>query len=169
MRGTSIGLASGTNGAPQTSIEQQEYSSKIKEAEKAAKEHKEYLKKELTKTSPLKIPSTATIKEEKKNGYVQVKYSWQRGEYKYQCRWHTRTPGAPKNQGDSWVVEKRKPGIGHGSDARSAESYVLVGKTKSGTYKWVSKKKWNDAIRARKNGTATKEQKELLKNGHWKA
>lgn len=32
----------------------------------------------------------------------------------------------------------------------------------------VPKKKWYDAIHARKNGTATKEQEELLKNGHCK-
>ena len=30
------------------------------------------------------------------------------------------------------------------------------------------KYKWQDAITARKNGTITKEQEEMLKNGHWK-
>lgn len=33
----------------------------------------------------------------------------------------------------------------------------------------VSKKEWKRAIAARKKGTATKEQKEMLDNGHWKA
>lgn len=44
-------------------------------------------------------------KEETKNGYVQVKYTWKKGEYSYTSRWHTRTPNAPKEQGDSWVVQ----------------------------------------------------------------
>ena len=42
-------------------------------------------------------------------------------------------------------------------NARPAKHEILVGKNK-----WVSKKEWQAAIRARKNGTATKEQKEIL-------
>ena len=38
-----------------------------------------------------------------------------------------------------------------------------------GHNQWVSKKEWKRAIDARKKGTATKEQKEMLDNGHWKA
>lgn len=44
-----------------------------------------------------------------------------------------------------------------------AKHEILVGKNK-----WVSKKEWQAAIRARKNGAETKEQKEMLDNGHWK-
>lgn len=68
-----------------------------------------------------------------------------------------------KEQGDSWVVQRDKAGIGYGKNARPAKHEILVGKNK-----WVSKKEWQAAIRARKNGTATKEQKEMLDNGHWK-
>ena len=50
-----------------------------------------------------------------------------------------------------------------GKNARPAKREILVGKNK-----WVSKQEWQAAIRARKNGTATKEQKEMLDNGHWK-
>ncbi len=117
----------------------------------------------------MKIPESAQIMDQKKKGYDQVKYNWERCGYKYQSRWHTRTPGAPKSQVNKWEVEKRKLGIGNGPNARPAEHYVLVGKNKNGTYKWVDKKKWDAAIRARKNGTATKEHKEMLDNGHWKA
>lgn len=127
------------------------------------KNHTQYLKNELSKLSPIKIPSNATIKEEKKNGYDQVKYTWQKGEYSYTSRWHTRTPNAPKEQGESWVVQRDKPGIGYGKNARPGEHDILVGKNK-----WISKRVWQDAIRARKNGTITQEQKELLDNGHWK-
>lgn len=169
MHGSSSGLSYGTSGAPQTLLAQEEYGAKVKENEKKLQEHERYLQNVLPKSSPLKVPKNAEIKEEQKNGYEQVKYNWQRGEYKYQSRWHTRTPGAPPEQGDSWVVERRKPGIGHGQNARPAERYVLVGKNKNGNYKWVDKRKWDAAIRARKNGTATQEQKEMLDNGHWKA
>ena len=45
--------------------------------------------------------------------------------------------------------------------------YILIGK-KGKKNIWVFKNVWEDAIKARKVGTATKEQEELLKNGHWK-
>lgn len=162
------GLANGTSGSPQTTLEQQTLKQKVAENEAKIK-REEYLRNELSKSSPLKIPESAQITDQRKNGYDQVKYNWERGEYKYQSRWHTRTPGAPQNQSNTWVVEKRKPGIGSGPDARSAEHFVLIGKSKNGSYKWVDKKKWDAAIRARKNGSATKEQKEMLDNGQWKA
>ena len=45
--------------------------------------------------------------------------------------------------------------------------YILIGK-KGKKNIWVFKNVWEDAIKDRKVGTATKEQEELLKNGHWK-
>lgn len=169
MHSSNSGQAIGTNGSPQTSLEQMEYALKVSELEAKAKIHQEYLRNELPKSAPLKVPVSATIKEEQKDGYNQVKYSWQRGEYKYLSRWHTRTPNAPKNQGDSWVVERRKPGIGSGANVRKARVEVLVGKNLSGENIWVDKREWNAAIYARKHGTCTKKQKEMLEHGHWKA
>lgn len=84
-----------------------------------SEKHKGYIENTLLKTSPIKIPSSADVKEEQKNGY--------------------------------------------GKNTRPAKHEILVGKNK-----WVSKKEWQAAIRARKNGTATNEQKEMLDNGHWK-
>jgi len=161
MNGSDSGQASGTTGT-QGTLEQGMLEQVSRENEQAV--HDEYIHDILPKSSPLRIPSDAKVTEQEKTGYSQVKYQWSRGEYKYTGRWHTRTPGAPTNQGDSWVVERHKPGIGSGPNARKATREVLVGK-----YKWVSKAEWNRAIRARKNGTATKEQKEMLDNGHWKA
>lgn len=129
----------------------------------AQKTHEDYVAKELPKGSPIKIPSNAIVKEEIKNAYDQVKYTWKRGDYSYTSRWHTRTPNAPKEQGDSWVVERKISGVGYGKNARPKREEVLVGKNK-----WISKQEWKNAIIARKNGTATKEQKEMLDNGHWK-
>ena len=48
--------------------------------------HADYISKELPKGSPINIPSTATVKEENKNGYDQVKYSWKRGDFSYTSR-----------------------------------------------------------------------------------
>ncbi len=101
----------------------------------AGENHKDYIENTLPNSSPIKIPSSATVKEEQKNGYDQVKYTWKKGDYSYTSRWHTRTPNAPKEQGDSWVVQRDKAGIGYGKNARPAKHEILVGKNK-----WVSKK-----------------------------
>jgi hypothetical protein len=126
-------------------------------------QHTSYLREILPKRSPITIPPTATIKEETKNGYQQVKYSWKRGEYSYISRWHTRTPNAPVGQGNSWVVQRDSAGKGYGTDAHPAKHEIMVGKGK-----WVPRKEWNAAIYARKHGTATQQQKEMLDHGHWK-
>lgn len=101
---------------------------------------------------------------EKNKRYDQVKYKWKRGEFTYTARWHTRTPNAPANQGNTWVVERKRAGIGNGPNPRRRQEHILVGKNK-----WISMRKWQDAVNARRSGTTTKEQEELLKNGHWKA
>lgn len=114
------------------------------------------------------IPKNASVTEQQKQGYQQVKYQWKRGEYKYVNRWHQRTPNAPAKQGNTWVIERIRPGIGHGPNARPAQHEYYI-KGKNGKGHWVSQQKWNQAVKARKNGTATKSQKEMLKNGHWPA
>lgn len=153
MNGNSIGLVHGTPGTQQT-MEQTELKAIVENNESSTA---------LRARSPITIPSSATEKTEKKNGYNQVKYTWKRGEYTYTSRWHTRTPNAPKEQGNSWVVERKISGVGHGKNARPKREEVLVGKNK-----WISKREWKDAIIARKRGTLTKKQKEWLDNGHWK-
>ena len=119
--------------------------------------------KTIAKSSPTKIPENAIFQSEIKKGYVQIKYSWESNGYKYVSRWHTRTPNAPIWQENSWVVERRINGIGYGKNARPKKEEILIGKNK-----WISKKEWKEAIFARKNGISTKNQKELLGNGHWK-
>jgi hypothetical protein len=161
MNGSSSGQVIGTPGT-QTSMEQSALKRISADTENAV--HSQYLKEILPGSSPLKVPSDARITEQQKDGYKQVKYQWSRGDYNYTSRWHTRTPGAPLSQGDSWVVERHKPGIGSGPNARKATREILIGKDK-----WVSKAEWDKAVRARKNGTATQAQKEMLDHGHWKA
>ena len=117
----------------------------------------------IAKRSPIKIPKKAVTQVQSKKGYSQIKYTWESGKYKYLSRWHTQTPNAPKDQGTSWVVERRIPGVGHGKNVSKPQEEILIGKNK-----WISKKEWNEAITARKTGKATKRQKEILDNGHWK-
>ncbi len=165
MNGTSSGLVHGTSGT-QTTLEQNELAKKENELERQTKE--KYLKDTLPRSSPLSIPKNASIVAKRKSGYDQVKYTWKSGNFEYISRWHTRTPNAPSNQNESWVVERIYHGIGFGNGARQKKHDILVGKTKSGKYKWVSKSEWDRAVYARKHGTATQEQKEMLDNGHWK-
>ena len=111
--------------------------------------------------SPIHVPKNAKMKVENKKGYEQVKYTWKHGNYSYEARWHTKTKDAPVN-GQSWVVKRQRKGIGYGPNARKNETHFLSGS------KWVSKKDWFDAIKARKAGTATKKQIEMLDKGHYR-
>lgn len=170
MHGSNSGLTNGATESSHLSLEQEEYSSIATEIEKQREiEHESYLSKELPKSSPIIIPSSANHKEEQKNGYNQVKYTWNNGEYQYTSRWHTRTPNAPLEQGNTWVVERKRNGIGSGPNARKKVEEVMIGRNKDGTPKWISKSEWNKAIKARKDGTITKEQEKILYDGHWKS
>lgn len=172
-------LAHGTNGSPQLTTENGEMEAKVKENEAKVDvpyvyDHDavidainsgdtEYLRTKLSQTSPIRIPENALISaEHKQSGYEQVSYKWNDSNYTYESRWHTHTPNAPEYSQDSWVVGRRIPGIGFGKNCRKPVEEVMVGKNK-----WVTKNEWKKAIAARKNGTATQEQKEMLDNGHW--
>lgn len=179
MNHSNSGLAHGTNGSPQLTLENGEMATKAKENEaKVEFEYKydhnavinainnndvEYLRTKLSQTSPIHIPSTAQIKpEHKKNGYEHVSYKWSDSGYNYESRWHTHVPTAPEYSQDSWVIERIRPGIGAGKNARPRiHEYLIKGQG------WVSDELWNDAKSARKRGKETKKQRELLDNGHW--
>ena len=120
-------------------------------------EHSDTLKK----FCPLKVPKTHNIKAEyKRAGYYMLSFRWKRGEYEYNARWHTRTPNAPKEQENTWVIERTLKGIGFGKNKRPKQKHYLCGK------KWVSEHDWKTAIDARKKGTITKKQDKMLKAGH---
>lgn len=110
--------------------------------------------------SPIEIPKKIEGKKQSKNGYEQIKYIWRRGIYKYESRWHTKTPNAPNNE-ESWVVTRTKKGKGYGPNPIGKIIEVKVGN------KWVSWTKWNEAINARKNNKATKQQIDMLNRGHF--
>ena len=66
------------------------------------------------KKSPINIPENANIKAQSKNGYEQISYKWKENEETIEVRWHTRTPGAPEGQGNTFVVEKKIHGTPDG-------------------------------------------------------
>lgn len=122
--------------------------------EKIAKIAEEYRGK-----APVKIPSNAKYKAQSKaTGYEQITYKWNDGTYKYEVRWHTRTPGAPTEQVNTWVIQRTAPGSGGTKPA----TYILSGD------RWVPRYEWQAAIDARQAGIATPEQIKILDKGHWK-
>lgn len=68
---------------------------------------------EYRKRAPIEIPDTAKYKAKSMvDGYEQISYKWNDRIYKYEVRWHTRTSGAPKGQGNTWVIQRTIPGNG---------------------------------------------------------
>ncbi|MBQ7120407.1 MAG: hypothetical protein IJO09_09350 [Oscillospiraceae bacterium] len=116
-------------------------------------------------TSPIKVPMGARKKVKRKNTYFQMEYKWNADDgYTYTSRWHNRISGAPTYVEDTWVTERRIPGIGYGANAREEIHEVLVGENK-----WITWDEWDEARKARRRKTITKEQEEILNAGHWKA
>lgn len=160
----SCGKNSGVTNGGQMSFTQEEAKNIAAQNEQQAEKRLEYLRNELPQTSPVTIPKNASIKDEHKNGYDQVKYTWSDNGYNYEGRWHTHTPGAPEYSQGTWVIERVKPGIGAGKNHRTRiHEYLIKG------HGWVSQKEWGEAKAARQKGTETKKQRELLDNGHWNA
>lgn len=114
----------------------------------------------LADQAPIKIPSNATVKFQVKNGYDQITFKWSEKGYTYEVRWHTKTPRAPDGQGNTWVVTRIRPGTPTG---QMRTQHILVGN------QWIPRYQWQNAIDAYRDGTATAEQLELLRNGHWEA
>ncbi|VEG12926.1 hypothetical protein [Moraxella cuniculi] len=110
--------------------------------------------------SPVKIPNNATKKIDQKSGYAQIKYTWIENGVKYESRWHTRTPGAPANQTNSWVVTRKVQGS---RTQKAGDTEYLLNNGQ-----WVSESKWNHALKLRKQGKETKESREILDGGHIK-
>ena len=115
---------------------------------------------ELSKQSPIEIPSSATVKVQAKNGYNQIAFKWAENGQNYEVRWHTKTPGAPEGQGNTWVISRVTPGSPTG---QVRTEHILVGDM------WIPRYQWQEAINAYRNGKATAGQLQLLKDGHWKA
>ncbi len=66
--------------------------------------------------SPIDIPEDVSINAKSMTkGYQQIKYQWTEGDYKYEARWHTETPGAVQyDRGTTWVITRTIPGNAQG-------------------------------------------------------
>ncbi|WP_454192459.1 WXG100 family type VII secretion target [Paenibacillus sp. Marseille-Q7038] len=116
--------------------------------------------KQYSQRAPIEIPENTNMKAKSMaDGYEQITYKWNDGTYKYEVRWHTRTSGAPVDQGNTWVIQRTVPGSG----GNKPQSFFKIGENE-----WIEGYKWYDAIAARKAGTATPEQVRILDQGHWK-
>lgn len=69
--------------------------------------------KQYSRRAPIEVPENAHMKAKSMaGGYEQITYKWNDGTYKYEVRWHTRTSGAPADQGNTWVIQRTIPGSG---------------------------------------------------------
>lgn len=120
-------------------------------------------KRRLDPTPPIRMSDSPSVKIQLKvrlneKGYRQTKYNWSEQGIKYEARWHERTPRAPKEQGNSWVITRTFPG----RPGKSPATQVFT--MDKG---WVPHHKWQAAIAARNARNATPEQQSLLDSGHW--
>jgi len=110
-------------------------------------------------SSPIRIPSETRAEHQAKTGYDQVRYRWTDDGKRIEARWHTRTPGAPPEQGDTWVVTRTTPGTTTG---QRQVQHVLTGPNE-----WTTMQEWQAAVTANQHGVATTAQQGLLRKGHW--
>ncbi len=154
--GKNSGLSTGTSGSPQETFENTEASHKARE-----NEHQLYLEVELPKTSPIPIPKDASITEtHKKADYDQVSYRWKDSDYSYEARCHIHTPNALEYSRKTWVISRKRLGIGTGKNHRPKICDVLIDRKGCVAYEH-----WQEAQIARRLGKGPKEQNELLDNG----
>lgn len=71
--------------------------------------------------APWKIPASANVSVQEKNGYSQVKFKWE------EKGWHERVPGATLVKWPSWQLERVYPGKGFGKDAHQRLEEVRAG------------------------------------------
>lgn len=77
--------------------------------------------------APWKIPASANVSVQEKNGYSQVKFKWEEKGWHYTARWHERVPGATLVKWPSWQLERVYPGKGFGKDAHQRLEEVRAG------------------------------------------
>ncbi|MGM9883048.1 MAG: hypothetical protein ACI31K_02605 [Limosilactobacillus reuteri] len=114
----------------------------------------------LRNNAPWPIPQNADHQVQLKNGYHQVKYTWEKDDWRYEARWHERTPNAQLITYPSWRLDCVRPGKGYGPTAtpRLAETWA-------GDH-WVSVSRVRYAAARYHHGCATPADINLLKATH---
>jgi RHS repeat-associated protein len=148
-------------------------------------------------TSPIAIPESATAITQAKTGqgrgtYYQVQFTWnetitrngQERSVEWLSRWHTKTPGAPKNE-NSWVVERQVKGIKGQTIRRPGQAPLKILQIdpepnmfylqpKAGQNpdvdnpdNWVDQGTWEAAKKIYDRTKRSSKQEEMLDRGHW--
>ena len=111
--------------------------------------------------APFYIPPNADLRVGMQNsGFLQARFKWRAAGMNFEIRWHTRSPSAPPDSGDVWVIFRRIRG---NSTTRGYSRYLLDDGT------WVSEGQWKAAVQARDLGTSTARQTYILDHGHFPA
>lgn len=148
-------------------------SGKIKLRELSSDQQKK-VAEALKDKAPLQTEAEVSINPREKDGYDDIQYKWSEEGFDYEMRWHTATPNAPEGTPPNWRVDRSKKGFPGGKDPVTREKlqgYPAVKEVlvwpESGNPYYVSKDAWEAAGRAYRKGTATQEQLDMLKIGHY--
>ncbi|KRL80337.1 hypothetical protein [Lactobacillus ultunensis] len=117
----------------------------------------------LRKIAPWFIPLDAKMTLENKQGYRQIKYVWYKNSWRYEARFHTKTPKAQLITYPSWRLDRIRPGKGFGPDHASRIEESLVGT------KWIKSSIVRYCARQVSHGVANKKQIEIIKKAHFRA
>ncbi|WP_152640706.1 hypothetical protein [Flavobacterium sp. 316] len=117
----------------------------------------------IRKFCPVDISSWVRIKPNlMPNGYKQVTFKLNDGEFRWEVRAHTEIPNTPgEGNGNVWRISRIK--IDDGSVNFKKYSEHLVGN------QWIRGHIFYDAIKAQQNNIATPQQILILENSHFKA
>lgn len=114
--------------------------------------------------APWPIPKTAKAEiEEKAEGYLQVKFSWTKDSWRYEARYHEKTPQAKLITYPSWRLDRIRPGKGYGPDHAPRISQTRV------SQKWLSTSYVRYCARQLNHGLASQSQIKIIKLAHVKA
>lgn len=119
---------------------------------------------ELRSHSPWPIPEgSKTQIEQKPEGYWQVKFSWVKNSWRYEARYHEKTPKAKLITYPSWRLDRIRPGKGYGPDHAPRISQTRVGD------QWLSTSYVRYCARQLNHGLASNRQTEIIKLAHVRA
>lgn len=118
---------------------------------------------EIRQTAPWPVPSNAQITLEQKQGYQQLKYVWHKDSWRYEARFHNKTPNAQLITYPSWRLDRIHSGKGFGPNHAPRIEESLVGT------KWVKTRLIRYCAYQINHGKANKKQIEIMKKAHFKA
>lgn len=115
----------------------------------------------IRRQAPWPIPPQAKSAFESKQGYQQIKFSWQAQDWRYEARYHQPIPSAKLIRYPSWRLDRVQPGKGFGPDHRPHRHEILAGKH------WVSAQAMRYAAARLEAGEASSKQIQLLRACHF--